>query len=49
MIVLWLTLALVVGIGIGYLVAVTRTDRLLAHMTDEELKALATRVRLRKG
>ncbi len=43
-----IVLALLAGLVAGYVLAATRTDHLLARMTDDELKALAGRVRVRK-
>lgn len=49
MIVLLIILAFVVGATAGYVFAVARTDHLLAQMSATELRALAARVRRRKG
>jgi hypothetical protein len=48
MIALWVVLSLAGGGALGYLVAVARTDRLLAHMSDPELRRLGAKVRNRK-
>lgn len=49
MIVLLIIACIAVGIGIGYTLAVSTTDRLMARMSDDEIKALADRVRRRRG
>lgn len=49
MIALWIVLAALAGLVAGYVIAVAHTDRLLARMSADELRALAARVRNRKG
>lgn len=41
--------ALVIGLLIGYLFAVARTDQLIAEMSEEEVTALGERVRARRS
>lgn len=40
---------LIAGLVGGYLLAVSRTDRTIAAMDDDEINALAARVRARKA
>lgn len=37
------------GSGLGYVIAVARTDRLIAAMTPEQVAALGERVRARRA